>query len=96
MPVEDHRQDVLDGPLVVPCAAAGHQEPEWLAHRVAISPSGRVRAKGLACDRANSAGDGPVPWTGFLPGPQFLARVLPEAQCQGGPKVISEGNAKRA
>jgi hypothetical protein len=41
------------------------------------------------------AGDGPVPWPRSLPGPWFLGRVLPEAQCQGWPKVISEGNAKR-
>ena len=40
-------------------------------------------------------GDGPVSWPGSLPGPWFLARVLPEARCQGWPKEISGGNAKR-
>jgi hypothetical protein len=49
----------------------------------------------LSRDRPHLSGDGPVPWPGSLPGPWFLARVLPEAQCQGWPKAISEGNAKR-
>ena len=49
----------------------------------------------LPDDRPRRAGDGPVPWPGSLPGPWFLARVLPEAQCQGWTKAISEGNAKR-
>jgi hypothetical protein len=46
-------------------------------------------------DCPHRPGDGPVSWPGSLPGPWFLARVLPEARCQGWPKVISEGNAKR-
>ena len=33
-------------------------------------------------------GMGPVPWPGSLPGPWFLARVLPEAQCQGGRRTF--------
>ena len=49
----------------------------------------------FARDRPRRSGDGPAPWPGSLPGPWFLARVLPEAQCQGWPKVISGGNAKR-
>jgi hypothetical protein len=49
----------------------------------------------LPTDRLYLAGGGPVPWPGSLPGPWFLARVLLEAQCQGWPKAISEGNAKR-
>ena len=49
----------------------------------------------LPRDPPHLSGDGPVPWPGSLPGPWFLARVLPEAQCQGWPKAISEGNAKR-
>jgi hypothetical protein len=36
VPVEDHRQGMLNGSRVVPGAAAGHQEPERLAH--ACSP----------------------------------------------------------
>jgi hypothetical protein len=46
-------------------------------------------------DRPHRGGDGPVSWPGSLPGPWFLARVLPEAQCQGWPEVISGGNAER-
>src|SRR5215472_4129323 len=46
----------------------------------------------LPRDRPQRAGDGPVPWPGSLPGPWFLARVLPEARCQGWPNAISEGN----
>ena len=49
----------------------------------------------LPRDRPHRAGDGPVPWPGSLPGPWSLARVLPEARCQGWPKAISGGNAKR-
>jgi hypothetical protein len=49
----------------------------------------------LPGDRPHRAGDGPAPWPGSLPGLWFLARVLPEAQCQGWPKAISGGNAKR-
>jgi hypothetical protein len=49
----------------------------------------------LPRDRPHLSGDGPVPRPGLLPGPWLLARVLPEAQCQGWPKVISGGNAKR-
>jgi hypothetical protein len=49
----------------------------------------------LLGDRPHFSGDGPVPWPGSLPGPWFLARVLLEAQCQGWPEAISEGNAKR-
>jgi hypothetical protein len=33
VPGEDHRQSLLDGAYVVPGAAAGHQEPERLAHK---------------------------------------------------------------
>src|SRR5262249_9327369 len=49
----------------------------------------------LPRDRPRLAGDGRVPWPGSLPGPWCLARVLPEAQCQGWPEAISGGNAKR-
>ena len=49
----------------------------------------------LPRDRPHRAGDGPGPWPGSVPGPWFLARVLPEARCQGWPKAISGGNAKR-
>jgi hypothetical protein len=45
----------------------------------------------LPGDRPHSAGDGPVPWPGSLPGPWFLARVLPEAQCQG----VAKGHFRR-
>ena len=46
-------------------------------------------------DCPHRGGDGPVSWPDSLPGPWFLARVLPEARCQGWPEVISGGNAKR-
>ena len=48
-----------------------------------------------AGDRPYHGGDGPVPWPGSLPGPWFLARVLPEARCQGWPKAISGGNQRK-
>jgi hypothetical protein len=48
---------------------------------------------GICREGPHGAGDGPVPRPGSLPGPWFLARVLPEAQCQQRPEVISGGNA---
>ena len=45
-----------------------------------------------------AAAGGPLPITASRMGCLalwFLARVLPEAQCQGWPKAISEGKAKR-
>ena len=62
-------------------------------------PMASCESCGLTCaahsGRPHRGGDGPVSWPGSPPGPWFLARVLPEARCQGWPKVISGGNAKR-
>jgi hypothetical protein len=67
-------------------------------HRCCQPRSGRLCPAALRRspgDCPHRGGDGPVSWPGSLPGPWFLARVLPEAQCQGWPKAISGGNAKR-
>jgi hypothetical protein len=50
---------------------------------------GVARSTASPRDRPHCTGDGPGPWPGSLPGPWFLARVLPEARCQGWPKAIS-------
>ena len=73
----------------------------WLL--LLLSPLLSARS-GRVCPAAlwSSPGDRPAPWRGWpvswpgsLPGPWLLARVLPEARCQGWPKDISGGNAKR-
>jgi len=67
-------------------------------HRCCQPRSGRLwpTAPGVRLVTARTLeGMAPVSRPGSLPGPWLLARVLPEAQCQGWPQGISEGNAKR-
>ena len=96
---QDHRR--LRLAVYVLCTAWGDASSPAASERFVPVVCGLTRPAMFSCrgnlprDRTQRAGDGPVSWPGPLPGPWFLARVLPEARCQGWLKDISEGNAKR-